>query len=84
MSSKFFRLQPRIALKAALLIAGLGAMSIVANWFCLQSIEDLRHTGNTLSRQVAPARQSLAEARGAIEAMGLATYKTYEIGRAHV
>ena len=80
MSSKFFRLQPRIALKAALLIAGLGAMSIVANWFCLQSIEDLSHTGNTLSRQVAPARQSLAEARGAIEAMGLATYKTYAAG----
>lgn len=80
MPVKTFRFQPRIALKAALLIAGLGAMSIVANWFCLKSIEDLSHTNNTLSRQVAPARQSLAEARGAIEAMGLATYKTYAAG----
>ena len=80
MPIKTFRFHPRITLKAALLIAGLGAMSIVANWFCLKSIEDLSQTNNTLSRQVAPARQSLAEARGSIEAMGLATYKTYAAG----
>ena len=73
MPTQSSRFRPRIALKAALLIAGLGLMSVVANWFCLKSIEDLSQTNNTLSRQVAPARQSLAEARGAIEAMGLAT-----------
>ena len=80
MPTQSSRFRPRIALKAALLIAGLGLMSVVANWFCLKSIEDLSQTNNTLSRQVAPARRSLAEARGAIEAMGLATYKTYAAG----
>ena len=77
MPSTLSRLQPRIALKAALIIAGLGLMSAVANWFCLHGIENLNQLNSTLGRQVAPARLALAEAKGAIQAMGLATYKTF-------
>jgi methyl-accepting chemotaxis protein len=71
------RFQSRIALKAALLIVGLGLMSVVADWFCLKSIDDLNRTTTTLARHVAPARLALAEARAAIQSMGLATYKVF-------
>ena len=62
------RFRPRIALKAALLIAGLGLMSAVANWFCLKSIDDLNQLNITLGHHIAPARLSLAQAKGAIQA----------------
>jgi methyl-accepting chemotaxis protein len=71
------QLKPRIALKAALLIVGLGLMSAVANWFCLMSIDGINQLSSTLGRHVAPARISLAEAKSAVQAMALATYKTF-------
>jgi methyl-accepting chemotaxis protein len=66
-----------IAAKAALLIAGLGLMSALANWFCLQRLDDLYQLNTTLSRHVAPARLALAEGKTALESFGVATYKTY-------
>jgi methyl-accepting chemotaxis protein len=71
--------RPRIgiATKAILLIAGLGLMSAVANWFCIQSVDRLGHLNNTLAREVAPSRLALSEAKGAMQALGLATYKTF-------
>jgi hypothetical protein len=66
-----------IAAKAALLIAGLGVMSAIANWFCLQRLDDLYQLNATLSRHVAPARLALAEGKTALESFGVATYKTY-------
>jgi len=75
MLSKFTRLQPGIAAKAVIIIAALGVMSAIANWFCLKSLEDLDRSKTTIVAQVAPARLALAESRAAIQGMGLATYK---------
>ena len=66
-----------IAAKAALLIACLGVMSAVANWFCLERLDDLYQLNSTLSRHVSPARLALAEGKTALESFGVATYKTY-------
>jgi hypothetical protein len=66
-----------IAAKAALLIAALGVMSAIANWFCLQRLDDLYRLNSTLSHHVAPARLALAEGKTALESFGVATYKTY-------
>ena len=35
------RFRPKMAAKAMLLIAGLGIMSGVANWFCLRSLHEI-------------------------------------------
>src|SRR6476646_5215741 len=72
---KGFRIS--IAHKVAFLIVGLGIMSALANWFCLQSIERLNQVNLVYSAHVAPARLVLAEAKNAMEAFGLATYKAY-------
>jgi len=66
-----------IAMKAVLLIAALGLLSIAANWFCLQRLEALDRLNTVVTRQFAPARLALAEAKAAIESFGVATYKTY-------
>jgi len=66
-----------IAMKAVLLIAALGALSIVANWFCLQRLDELDRLNAVVTRHFAPARLALAEAKAAIETFGIATYKTY-------
>src|ERR1700704_3991596 len=66
-----------IAAKAALLIASLGLMSAIANWFCLQRLDDLYRLNATLSRHVAPARLALAEGKTALESFGAAAYKSY-------
>jgi methyl-accepting chemotaxis protein len=66
-----------IAAKAVFLIAGLGLMSAVANWFCLERLGDLEKLSAMVTGHVAPARLNLAERKTAIESFGVATYKTY-------
>jgi len=66
-----------IAVKAVLLIAALGLLSIAANVFCLQQFDQLERLNMVVTQQVAPARLALAEAKTAIESFGIATYKTY-------
>jgi methyl-accepting chemotaxis protein len=66
-----------IAAKAVLLIAVLGLLSIAANWFCLQRLDELTRLNALVSEQIAPARLALAEAKAAIEAFGTATYKSF-------
>src|SRR5215469_8826703 len=64
-----------IAAKAIFLIGALALMSAAANWFCLRGLGELDRINAILTQQVAPARQALAEAKIAVTAMGLATYK---------
>lgn len=66
-----------IAVKAVLLIAALGLLSIAANWFCLQRLDLLDRLNATVTRHFSPARLALAEAKSAIESFGVATYKMY-------
>jgi methyl-accepting chemotaxis protein len=66
-----------IAVKAVLLIAALGFLSIAANWFCLQRLDELDRLNAVVTRHFVPARLALAEAKAAIESFGIATYKTY-------
>jgi methyl-accepting chemotaxis protein len=66
-----------IAMKAVVLIAALGLLSIAANAFCLQRFDALDKLNAVVTRHFAPARLALAEAKAAIESFGVATYKTY-------
>ncbi len=66
-----------IAMKAVLLIAALGLLSIAANVFCLQRLDEIDRLNAVVTRHFAPARLALAEAKAAIELFGVATYKTY-------
>ncbi len=66
-----------IALKAALLIAALGLLSIAANWFCLQRLDEIDRLNAVVTRHLAPSRLALAEAKAAIESFGVATYTIY-------
>ena len=66
-----------IALKAVLLIAALGLLSIAANWFCLQRLDEIGRLNAVVTRHLAPSRLALAEAKAAIESFGVATYKIY-------
>ena len=74
---KMLSLQIPIAAKAVLLIAVLGLLSIAANWFCLQRLDELTRLDALVSEHIAPARLALAEAKTAIESFGVATYKTF-------
>lgn len=64
-----------MAAKAVVLIAGLGVMSALANWFCLQRLDRLDEINQSLAGQMAPARLSLTESKIAVAWIGLATYK---------
>ena len=66
-----------IAAKAVLLIAALGLLSIAANVFCLQRFTELQRLNAEVTQHLAPARLALAEAKGAIESFGVATYRAY-------
>ena len=66
-----------IAAKAVLLIAALGLLSILANWFCLQQFDELDRVNAVVTQHFAPARLALAEAKAAIESFGVATYKIW-------
>ncbi len=68
-----FRLN--VTAKAVVLIAGLGIMSALANWFCLQRLDRLDEINSALVNQLAPARLALTEAKIAVASVGLATYK---------
>ena len=64
-----------IAVKAVILIAALGLLSIAANWFCLQRLDEIDRLNAIVTRHFAPARLALAKAKAAIESFGIATYK---------
>lgn len=71
----FPRLHLKMAAKAAVLIAGLGIMSVLANWTVLQRLDRLDAMNSAQVNQMAPARLALTEAKIAVASMGLATYK---------
>ena len=52
-------------------------MSIAADAFCLQRLDALDKLNAVVTRHFAPARLALAEAKAAIESLGIATYKSY-------
>ena len=64
-----------IAAKAMLFIAALGVMSGAANWYCLRSLNELDRVNARVAERLEPARLALTEAKIAVEALGLATYK---------
>ena len=66
-----------IAMKAMVLIAALGLLSVAANAFCLQRFDALDKLNAVVTRHLAPARLALADAKAAIESFGIATYKAY-------
>jgi methyl-accepting chemotaxis protein len=66
-----------VAVKAVMLIAALGVLSVIANWFCLQRLDEIDRLDAVVTRHFAPARLALAEAKAAIESFGVATYKLY-------
>jgi methyl-accepting chemotaxis protein len=74
---KFPSIQIPIAAKVALLIGALGLLSIAANWFCLQRLDDLTRLNALVSEHIAPARLALAEAKVAIESFAVGTYKMF-------
>ena len=74
---KFSSLRLPIAAKAALLIAVLGLLSIAANWFCFQRLEEINRVNALVTQHISPARLTLAEGKTAIESFGVATYKLY-------
>jgi hypothetical protein len=55
----------------------LGLLSIAANWFCLQRLDELTRLDALVSEHIAPARLALAEAKVAIESFGVGTYKMF-------
>ncbi len=65
----------KVTAKAVVLIAGLGIMSVLANWVCLQRLDRLDEISSALVNKLAPARLALTEAKIAVASMGLATYK---------
>jgi len=70
-----FRISPTIAHKALILIAALGLMSVLANWFCLRTIDRIDEANSIVTQHIAPARLALSEAKGALTAFGLGVYK---------
>jgi methyl-accepting chemotaxis protein len=74
---KFLSIQIPIAAKVALLIGALGLLSIAANWFCLQRLDELTRLNALVSEHIAPARLALAEAKVAIESFAVGTYKMF-------
>jgi len=66
-----------IAAKAMILITGLCLMSVLANWLCVARIERMDQANALLVSHVSPARLALAETKARIQAIGLATYKTF-------
>ena len=69
------RFRLKMAAKAVVLIAGLGIMSAVANWFCLRSLDEIDKINAMVTQKVEPARLVLTEAKIAVAQIGLSTYK---------
>jgi len=66
-----------VAAQAVLFIAALGVLSIAANWFCLERLDEIDRLNATISCHLAPARLALAEAEAARESFGVAVCKDY-------
>jgi hypothetical protein len=64
------RLRFKMAAKAAVLIAALGVMSVIANWFVLQRLDRLDEINNVLVNHSTPGRLALTEAKTAVTSMG--------------
>lgn len=64
-----------MAAKAMLLIAALGILSGLANWFCLRGLHEIDKINAVVTQKVEPARLALTEAKIAVAQIGLATYK---------
>jgi methyl-accepting chemotaxis protein len=75
--AKSIRLRLPIAAKAMFLIAALGLMSLGANWFCLQRLDELHKLSTAMAQHIAPARLALAEAKTGFESFAVATYRMY-------
>ncbi len=71
------QLRLTITAKAMLLIAALGLMSLAANWFCLQRLDELHKLNAAMTQQIAPARLALAEAKTAFESFAVSAYRIY-------
>lgn len=69
-----------MAAKAAVLIAGLGVMSVLANWLVLQRLDRLDDLNDVLVNHSAPGRLALTEAKTSATSMGLAVYKMASTG----
>jgi methyl-accepting chemotaxis protein len=69
------RFRLKMAAKAMLLIAGLGVMSALANWFCLRSLHEIDRINALVTEHMEPLRLTLTEAKIAVGWIGLATYK---------
>lgn len=64
-----------MAAKALMLIAGLGLMSALANWYCLRSLHEIDRINAVVTQQIEPLRVMLTQAKIAVGWIGLATYK---------
>jgi hypothetical protein len=71
----FLRTSPTIAHRALMLIAALGLMSVLANWYRLHAIERIDAANSVVTEHIAPARLALSEAKGALTAFGLDVYQ---------
>lgn len=73
--SVFPRFRMKIAVKVVALMAALGLMASAANWFGVSRLDQLEDLNSGLSKHLGPARIALTEAKAALYALGLATYK---------
>lgn len=64
-----FRL--KMAVKAVVIIAGLGVISAFASWFSLQRLDQLDALNSNLADHMGPARIALTEAKTAVASIGL-------------
>jgi methyl-accepting chemotaxis protein len=71
----FPRIKLSIVRKAFGLIAALGFMSALADWYCLSTVDRIDKANSIVTQHIAPARLALSDARGALTAYGLAVYK---------
>jgi methyl-accepting chemotaxis protein len=69
-----------VTAKAAVLIAGLGIMSVLANWLVLERLDRLDEIHNEVVNHSAPGRLALTEAKTSVTSMGLAVYKMSSTG----
>src|SRR4051794_9687419 len=74
------RFRLKMAAKAAVLIAGLGVMSVLANSLVLQRLDRLDDLNNVLVNHSAPGRLALTEAKTSVTSMGVAVYKMVSTG----
>jgi methyl-accepting chemotaxis protein len=64
-----------LAVRVMMLIAGLGLMSGVADWFGISRIQAIQKYDTLLAMHVEPARLALADAKTGTQALGLDVYR---------